>query len=444
MTYHIKVWPACEVEIEEKEHECFEQQQYTFTPIVKGGDNNNWKYEWYHDNKKVGTLATYTITTDNISNSDSIVYNITLKLTNSPQHIKAPFTKQIDYKLIVWSKGNVLKQISERDIYSGNSMSIGVKRDGGNPKNWTFKWTKQGDMSVLSTTETCEDILENNTSQIKTIIYQVEWKHAIGNNIGLQGNDTIKLYVYPRVTAPSFGQDEVIQIRDIDTKKISLVSGLGGNPNGWNYMWAEDSYTTESVYDLYEPIDSEEKTTKTISIKMHWQNLSPNGETVWAEGDAIQDVIIYNTPKTPILKCKGNGISNIYIIDGMDMTEDELWNKEYYFRFWDDDDLKSELSNQRWYRYETTPMKAWAQSIWYYDDGFVCEGLPAFAQKTTQSASTKAIVQIYRMSGEYIATINYDTENEQLDLSLLGLDVGLYVLRYEMNGEIYIEKIMVK
>ena len=177
---------------------------------------------------------------------------------------------------------------------------------------------------------------------------------------------------------------------------------------------------------------------------MHWKNLSPNGKTVWAEGDAIQDVIIYNTPKTPILKCKGNGTSNIYIIDGMDMTEDELWNKEYYFRFWDDDDLKSELSNQRWYRYETTPMKAWVQSIWYYDDGFVCEGLPAFAQKTIQSASTKAIVQIYRMSGEYIATINYDTENEQLDLSLLGLDVGLYVLRYEMNGEIYIEKIMVK
>ena len=445
LTYTIKVWPACEVKPGDNPNgnHCFEQQPYTFSPILIGGDSTKWTYEWYVNEQKVSTDKTYTYIAPDAQEEEKIVSNILLKLANAPDSISQPFLHQVNYQLVTWHMGSVSKQVSDREFYDGQTVEMSLNQHYGYPEGWTYKWTRQGDLTILSTRNLCQLLLGNTSEQMQKQIYQVEWQNAIAGNIGAQGVDTIILDVYPAISAPTFGNGDVIKIRDVDTLKVSLESGSGGNPSGWYYIWNDIDYTTDFSYDVYNPIDLSSKHTEHIFVEVYWQNRSPNGRQVWADGNAIQEVVVYNTPINPVLKSKGNGASNIFIVDELGMLEEELWNKEYNFRFWDGSTLVAEHNHQRWCRYDKTPQQAWAQSVWYYDDGFVCEGDIITASASYYIPSAKAAVSIYRIDGELVVQIAVD-EIDTIENLYATLDAGIYIVKTESDGIVNTSKIVIR
>ena len=446
LTYKIKVWPACEVQPGDNPNgnNCFEQQAYGFSPILKGGDPNKWAYEWYVNDQLVSTQSSYAYTSSAITDTNSVIQHIVLKLTNTPDNIQDPYTYQINYQLVVWRRGSIMKYALERELCHSHSASMYVNTSGGYPYGWSFKWSKEPDPAILSIDSTCSPVLQNTTNQLQKQVFKVIWQNTINGYVGSQGIDTIILDVYPAINTPSLSSANALQMRDIDTLTLSLNAGKGGNPNGWYYTWGSGDFTIDSSYDIHHPLDSELKEFEQIMVVTHWQNRSPNGKYIWAEGELTQDVIVYNTPKTPVLKVKGNGTSNIYIIDGMDMTEEELWAKEYHFRFWDGNSIVAEVNDQRWCKYNTTPTEPKVQSVWYYDDGFICESDLVCKVNSSSNLSYPSYVNIYRIYGEFVSSVPYDTQSGGFDLSILKLQAGIYILQYVGTHSSYTEKVIIK
>ena len=223
---------------------------------------------------------------------------------------------------------------------------------------------------------------------------------------------------------------------------LSANSGRGGNPDGWFYAWDNELYSMDISYVFSANIDLNIKDTIQRQVPLRWVNVGIEGDTI-ARGVLSQPIVVYNTPATPILKVKGNGTSNIYIVDDMGMTETELWANGYSFRFWDGNTMMAEIDNQRWYRYNNVPNDAWVQSIWYYDDGFVCEGEIAKPAVVNEIVSSKTTVSVYRIDGELIMKRTLD-EDDSIDNMSEGLETGLYIIRYENNGTSDTYKVVIK
>lgn len=445
LTYVIKVWNKCSVELGGEDGlNCFTGQKLTYTPQVSGGDDSKWTYEWYVDGKKQNVPGpSCEIAAPEVpENETSKEVMVTLKVSNTPDNIYIPYTQTLNTTLKVWPVGTVTKPQIERIYYHGDVAYLSVNTQGGYPNGWTYKWTQLGNSQFLGNTVSCPPITLTNTStSIQQYIYQVEWKNAVENNVGSQGVDTICIDVYAQVVAPSLGKEE-IKMRDIETQTISAIVGTGGYPDGWSYEWIGAKTTSDFSCTIAPTISSNVKEEQLISIQLKWTNVGPNGKT-WAEGVCKQDVHVYNTPASPVLKMKGNGSSNIFIVDEMGMTEEELWSNGYCFRFWDGSTLVEEVNAQRWHRYDHTPAKAWVQSIWYYEDGFICEGEAVTASTSFYSPSTIATVSIYRIDGEFVMQTAVD-EIDTMENIYATLEAGLYIVKAVNNGIINTNKIVIR
>ena len=442
LIYTIKVWNKCSVVLGGEDGlNCFTGQKFTYTPQISGGDASKWTYEWYVDNQKVSTSSTYTVTAPEVGNAESKEANITLKVTNTPDNINKPYTQTLNATLKVWPVGAISKSQIERIYYHGDIAYLSVNTQGGYPGGWTYKWTQLGNTQLLGNAASCPIKLTNTSTAKQQHTYQVEWKNAVENNVGSQGVDTIRIDVYAQVVAPALG-DEEIKMRDIDTRTISALVGAGGNPDGWSYEWVGATSTSGLSCTIAPEIASNVKDEKYIPIQLKWTNVGPNGEK-WEEGVCEKVVHVYNTPANPVLKIKGNGTSNIFIVDDMGMSEEELWNKGYCFRFWDGSSLVEEVNSQRWCRYDHAPANAWVQSVWYYEDGFVCEGEAVTASASYYSPSVKSTVSIYRIDGEFVLQTTVD-EMDTMENLYATLDAGLYIVKTENNGIVNTCKIVIR
>ena len=442
LIYTIKVWNKCSVVLGGEDGlNCFTGQKFTYTPQISGGDASKWTYEWYVDNQKVSTSSTYTVTAPEVGNAESKEANITLKVTNTPDNINKPYTQTLNATFKVWPVGAISKSQIERIYYHGDIAYLSVNTQGGYPGGWTYKWTQLGNTQLLGNAASCPIKLTNTSTAKQQHTYQVEWKNAVENNVGSQGVDTIRIDVYAQVVAPALG-DEEIKMRDIDTRTISALVGAGGNPDGWSYEWVGATSTSGLSCTIAPEIASNVKDEKYIPIQLKWTNVGPNGEK-WEEGVCEKVVHVYNTPANPVLKIKGNGTSNIFIVDDMGMSEEELWNKGYCFRFWDGSSLVEEVNSQRWCRYDHAPANAWVQSVWYYEDGFVCEGEAVTASAGYYSPSVKSTVCIYRIDGEFVLQTTID-EMDTMENLYATLDAGLYIVKTENNGIVNTCKIVIR
>ena len=444
LTYTIKVWNKCSVVLGGEDGlNCFTGQKRTYKPQVSGGDDSKWTYEWYVDGKKQNVPGpSCEIAAPEVpENETSKEVMVTLKVTNTPDNIYIPYTQTLNATLKVWPVGKVSKSQIERIYYHGDVAYLSLTTQGGYPGGWTYKWTQVGNTQLLGNAVSCPIKLTNTSTAKQQHVYQVEWKNAVGDNVGSQSVDTIRIDVYAKVVAPAFGNEE-IKMRDIDTRTISALVGAGGNPNGWSYEWIGATPLSDLSCTFANPISSNVKDEQFIRIQLKWTNVGPNGKQ-WAEGVCEKVVHVYKTPANPVLKIKGNGTSNIFIVDDMGMTEEELWNKGYCFRFWDGGSLVEEVNAQRWCRYDHAPANAWVQSVWYYDDGFVCEGEAVTASVGYYSPSSKSTVCIYSMDGEFIVQTTVD-EIDTLENLYATLDAGLYIVKTENNGIVNISKIVIR
>lgn len=444
LTYTIKVWNKCSVVLGGEDGlNCFTGQKLTYTPEISGGDASKWTYEWYVDGKKQeGSDSSCEIAAPEVpENATSEEVMVTLKVTNTPDNIYIPFTKTLNTTLKVWPIGVVSKSQIERIYYHGDVAYMAVNTQGGYPGGWTYKWTELGNTDIIGKEASFPVKLTNTSPTKQTHTYQVEWKNAVENNVGSQGVDTIRLEVYGQVVAPTFSNEE-IKMRDIDTRTISALVGAGGNPDGWSYEWIGATSTSGLSCTIAPEIASNVKDEKYIPIQLKWTNVGPNGKQ-WAEGVCEKVVHVYKTPANPVLKIKGNGTSNIFIVDDMGMSEEELWNKGYCFRFWDGSSLVEEVNSQRWCRYDHAPANAWVQSVWYYEDGFVCEGEAVTASASYYSPSVKSTVCIYRVDGEFVMQTTVD-EMDTIENLYATLDAGLYIVKTENNGIVNTSKIVIR
>ena len=113
------------------------------------------------------------------------------------------------------------------------------------------------------------------------------------------------------------------------------------------------------------------------------------------------------------------------------------------FRSGDGSTLVAEHNHQRWCRYDKTPQQAWAQSVWYYDDGFVCEGDIITASASYYIPSAKAAVSIYRIDGELVVQMTVD-EIDTIDNLYATLDAGIYIVKIESDGIVNTSKIVIR
>lgn len=443
LVYTIKVWEKCGITMGGEDGlNCFSGQQVTYKPVVSGGDKNKWTYEWYVDGQFVGNESTYTVTAPEFNDVDSKNVQIALRVTNTPDNIYQPYSETLTATLKVWRIGSAVISTSERIYYHGNAAMLKVETIGGYTAGWTYKWTKLETSENLGSKASISVKLTNTSTNRQIQTYKIEWTNAIGSNVGSSGWDTIHIEVYPQVVEPSFNYNEAIRMRDIDTRTIFVTPGSGGNPNGWSYQWGDGSSVSDFSYTIAPVIASNVKVNQIKFIELHWVNKGPN-DTTWAEGTIEQNVVVYNTPATPVLKMKGNGTSNIFIVDEMGMTEEELWANGYNFKFWDGATLVGEMNDQRWCRYDHAPTNAWVQSVWYYEDGFVCEGEAVTASAGYYSPSVKSTVCIYRIDGEFVMQTTVD-EMDTIENLYATLEAGLYIVKSVSNGVCSTNKIVIK
>ena len=444
LVYTIKVWDKCSVSIEEPQggFNGYEKDTCTYTPTISGGDSDKWTYEWYVDNVKVSDELSCSIPTPNVGSAENVILAVKLKVTNTPDGIYKPFVDFLQFNLTIWPHGGVEKLDVERIYYHGDNVTLAVKPRKGFPGGWLYQWTKQGDSKLLSFTESATVKVSNTSDRKQIVTYQVEWRNIIGNQIGSKGVDTINIEVYPEVKAPTFGYEGAVQMRDVDLVTITATLGQGGNPDGWSYAWNGDASTTDYSYTINSPIESDVKEKTMTTVSLHWVNKGPNGK-IWEEGDLEQNIVVYNTPTAPELKLKGDGTSNIYIVDGMGMTEDELWENGYAFRFWDGDTFLAEVDDQRWYRFEDKLDNAMVQSVWYYDDDFVCTSDLVKVSSVQYVSSQKTEVSIYRINGDLVRRYTLEGEYTLNDICS-ELTSGFYIVHCVSDGVSNVNKIVIK
>ena len=436
LTYTLKSYTQPEVKIAAFDTKLFVDDQTKLSFVQSGGKSDSWTYAW-SDN--VTTSKDYTFKA-NQAGERTIKVLIKNSLGNVDKELD--FDTTLIYNISAWTKGSVTKAAFKDIVYHGKSQTLSINTEGGYPDGWTCKWTKVGESTILSDELSWKLTPSNNTSGVQTQTYQVEWKNAIDNKVGAQGIETFKIDVYPKVVAPTFSYEH-LQMRDIESKEVEVTKGSGGNPNGWFYSWDGEQATNNFKHIFNQTINSTDKKVVEESLSLHWENRSPDGTEIWESNNLKLKVTIYNTPKQPVLKVKGNGTSNIYIIDDMGMTEDELWKKGYYFQFWDGVSLVSEVSDQRWCRYENTPHDAWAQSVWYYDDGFACASEPVKASNVQYVASPGSGITIYQLDGECVMHRIVD-DMAIVESIYAGLNAGIYIVRIDCDGVSNTHKIVIR
>jgi hypothetical protein len=228
----------------------------------------------------------------------------------------------------------------------------------------------------------------------------------------------------------------------VDLVTITATLEQGGNPDGWSYAWNGGASTRDYSYTINSPIESDVKEKTMTTVSLHWVNKGPNGK-IWEEGDLEQNIVVYNTPTAPELKLKGDGTSNIYIVDGMGMTEDELWENGYAFRFWDGDTFLAEVDDQRWYRFEDKLDNAMVQSVWYYDDDFVCTSDLVKVSSVQYVSFQKTEVSIYRINGDLVRRYTLEGEYTLNDICS-ELTSGFYIVHCVSDGVSNVNKIVIK
>lgn len=401
----------------------------------KGGKPDAWEYKWSD-----GTVGSNNTFVPKKAGDYTITLTINNTLGNNDKSLD--FDTTLIYNISVWDRGRVTKADFKEVVCHGKLQTLSINTEGGYENGWTYKWTKVGDNAELSDSLSCELVLSNESSTIQTQTYQVEWKNAMGNNVGSQGIETFKINVYPKVIAPRFTYER-LQMRDIESKEVEVTKGSGGNPNGWFYSWDREHTTNNFKHTFHQTINSSVKEVVEESLVLHWENRGPDGVEILDSANLELLVTIYNTPEQPVLKVKGNGTSNIYIIDDMGMSEEEMWTREYNFRFGDGSLLVSEVSNQRWCRYENTPYDAWAQSVWYYNDGFVCVSEPTKVSRGQYVASSKLCIRIYQLDGECVMHKVVDNTSS-LESIYEGMNAGIYIVRIDGDGAVNTYKIVIK
>ncbi len=440
LTYTIQVWEKCNASIVGKDGlHCYTGEEFTYRTSVSGGDSNKWSYEWYVNDVLEATTPTYTIQAPVVEgeNKDQVVVKV--KISNTPDSIYKAYTYQQTCTLNVWPIGSVEKPTIECGYYHNDNVVFSLNTIGGYEQGWTYRWT---DGVNSSTRKDFQIQLRNTSNNTEKRTVQVEWKNAIGSQVGSQGVETFEVDVYPNAKAPTF-TSKVVRMRDIDQITIDATAGTGGNPDGWMYSWNGEPVTTDLSYVISDrdiPSNTKQKLTDTITLE--WMNKDSSGKI--RKSDKVSIILsIYNTPANPVLKMKGNGTSNIFIVDDMGMTEEDLWSKGYCFRFWDGSSLVEEVNDQRWCRYDHAPTNAWVQSVWYYEDGFVCEGEAVAATIGYYSPSSKTTVSIYRADGELVRKTTVDEMNTMENIYTT-LEAGLYIVKTVNNGMVNTCKIVIR
>lgn len=214
------------------------------------GDPEGWKFEWYVDNKKIGTKDApeddfkYTF-----QSSVKKIYNVTVKAINringsNDNEGKVELSSQ-NFSVTIYQRPSLtITSLPDRVAEVDNNVTATVKFEGGHPSGWNnIKVTIDDtpvDSKIVSSNETGTTIeCPYNLIANKDMEIKVEASNSHNTMLPYSGSisDTRNMRVYFK---PTVNFEELSGGEHIYDQEELTCKPKGGDPDGWEYTWTID------------------------------------------------------------------------------------------------------------------------------------------------------------------------------------------------------------
>ena len=459
--------------------------------VYKGGvtedGGGSWTYEWIN---KTNPMAEYdnNIYNHNACNKTSTVRNDDYEFII--RHFvdgDSIWGTRYNYAVRSYPKAVITPTKMDTILCGGNDVKFGIKAQYADPDGWSFEWKRNG--KLLSETSSILKYLELNDDDKES--YEHEYVlHATNrhnNEVWVDTTFTYGSIVRPKLFLPVQCDYEVL-LREGDNIELASTAGEGGCINGWEYIWYNShSFDNNKILDGQEGMalhnhtsDKESKggyghnhmEKRIEKYMLHVRNIDEIGRQVHYADTFYYEVTIHRRPKKPFkLLQKGNGTSNIYIVDMKEssgLTDSQLVENEYNFSFgYGNNEIVREDYTLRYQQYPKIGNDdlPWVYSYWEYDNGYVCKSDKVNSDtravsgaviedvievshkgfKASLRAPMPANVRVMAFNGTVVKKISYNEQvefDEKIDLN--GLCSGLYLIEVCIGENREVNKIYIK
>lgn len=403
----------------------------TLTASYHGGDENGWSYSWKLNGEALPVSLEQQTPVHESSQTDNYTFEIS-NIHNGKSWVKKT------YKIAVstWTKGLAQLNTYRESSYNGLTSDFSVSHEGGYPDGWIYEWyDPKGNLISGQSSSRLGIRYQNEGSSPEVQKYKLVCKNQIDSNVGYQQEFDFSSKIYPKIIAPSSNDSQkAIRVRSVDERSLSFIGGQRGNENGWYYAWNDNPYgqTVSTIKVSYDVIESDVMETLELPYTLHWKNVNPdNTDEIWESGTIEFPVKIYNTPKKPVFRQKGNGNSSIYIVMPYNVKDEELFGTtlQYTFQFGNGEDSYDsiyETDSLRWFKYDEKPECPWVRSCWHYSD-WDCVSDRAFPENGTRADFST--IAVYNTDGKLIKAVDsYDELTPNQCIEELSLKPGLYLI----------------
>lgn len=269
-----------------------------------------------------------------------------------------------------------------------------------------------------------------------------------------------KVTIYPDPTIPAAESSSFNQCNPSDIVRLKVSEGEG-YMGKWKYQWYDNGNKISGATGLETSFSANPTWTKgyakevdTHKVELEYTFTLDTGETL-LKNTVEFTVNIYKSPTKPSrLVLKGNGTSHTYIALFDFLSDDDLKNYDFAFKF-GDGEIEHETLN-RYYSYSSNPSAPWVQTMWIYEDNFKTYSSVLNMETNTRVptdissihsdeiniiseglnyrifGSGQCSLRIYAIGGTIVKQENVSLESGYVEgtIDVEGLSSGVYIVTY--------------
>lgn len=211
---------------------------------VTGGNPSTWSYNLINNDEesadvqiKSGELINVDLTKTGITAPLTEKYAIKVKNTYGDQRYESTSKETV----ITYWPTPTAEMISPEvtEYYNGSEIELNVQVSGGDPSNWTYQWSVEGQSAPTGSESVYNLTLTNNTTSVQKVKITCVATNAPE---GIATPEVITLSyeakVYP---TPDVAELELPYSAVFNGTTVNIVaSATGGDPEAWTYKWYDN------------------------------------------------------------------------------------------------------------------------------------------------------------------------------------------------------------
>lgn len=254
-SYTVNVWPVPEANIGTGYRDnIVAGNTQTYSPVVTGGNPDQWSYSWQLDGVEVATTREYTYRAVNDAEEGSVEHTLSFTATNNSEAVDPlnTYTSTTTHTFRTWAAPEFVGRSAETvTVFSGTQVNLNASFRGGVEGGWSYVWTRRDTGEEFPTDIPDYGFITDNTGEgVQNRVYTLTAVSTCeGTEVFRQTYDyTVNIWPTGTVTLA-----EGMRANMVNGENQTFAAKVtGGDPEAWSYQWTVNGENagTGSTYDF--------------------------------------------------------------------------------------------------------------------------------------------------------------------------------------------------